>query len=70
MKAMWHAEFDHKVADCFSHYPVGILDKEDELGEMELTFCLAVSQVAARADANTGEEIIDDSRISQVKMAG
>ena len=68
MTAVWRPGKQHKVVDCFSRHPVEDADSDD--GGADIDACLMATLAAVSADDDSGETIMEDAHIVQIRDAG
>ena len=68
MTAVWRPGKQHKVVDCFSRHPVESADSDDDGADIDA--CLMATLAAVNADDDSGETIMEDAHIVQVRDAG
>ena len=68
MTAVWRPGEQHKVVDCVSRHPVEDADRDDDGADVDA--CLMTTLAAVNTDDDSGETIMDDAHIVQVRDAG
>ena len=68
LTAVWRPGTQHKVVDCFSLHIVEDAGSDDDC--VEIDACLLATLASVNADDDSGETIMEDTHIVQVRDAG
>lgn len=69
LTTVWRQGINHQIVDCFSRYPVDDPEDSDLEGESEIAHHLCAIRKAALSDNETGQNILEDTTIQNIRDA-